>query len=164
MAGGDDQSRLSRPRFALIYIKRWEQSRDNSKSFSYRCSREAAKQLTLGRSTSGRLLPSGRKKAERSESRKWPKNLPSASPLTLGQLQASLLGARLIVALAILGRAKRLRRLPIILLLSQASASIHLLNIAGIRASIYGFLCRNAREAASFFHPHRTNNHSLINF
>ena len=30
----------------------------------------------------------------------------------------------------------------------------HLLRTAGSRASIYGFLCRNAREASLFFVPH----------
>ena len=31
-------------------------------------------------------------------------------------------------------------------------------------ALIYGFPCIPAREAALFFHPHRTNNNSQINF
>jgi hypothetical protein len=37
--------------------------------------------------------------------------------------------------------------------LSQALASHTLLRIAGDRASIYGFLCINARKAAVFLYP-----------
>jgi hypothetical protein len=63
-------------------------------------------------------------------------NLPSAKQLALGQLQASLLGTRLTAALEI-----------------PNNSLTHSLTIEERRAgaSRYGFLCRNAREAAVFF-------------